>query len=142
MGLLSNECFAEIMFDSTNVGAYDRKRQARDTAVSAYIPRLNVFGKTCARIFLEPENADVPFVHHSDEVKYMSRLRNCLQKETDTETLELLCWCLCKPSDSNYLVRDTKTYERELDLVVCQRTKDQGFFLDGTISIFCCAARK
>lgn len=84
--------------------------------VFAYVCRKKAPERMCAGIFLAFENVDILFVRHSNELKCIGGLTDWFQKSTGTGTLDLPCCCVCKSSDSDYLVRDAEKYDQELDL--------------------------
>lgn len=45
-----------------------------------------------ADIFFGFEHVDMPVVRHIDEVEYVHKLCNYLQKRTDIDTLDLACF--------------------------------------------------
>lgn len=59
-------------------------------------------------MLLEFEHVDMPLVHHSEEVEFVSRLSDWLYKGTDRETLNLACCYRHKLFDSYYLVQDAE----------------------------------
>lgn len=77
---------------------------------------------------------DMQSVSHCDEVKYVRRPRDWLHEESNSGTLDLTCCRPCMPFDSYYLVQDAKEKRRALDLEGCQRTKDNWFLSDGSMS--------
>lgn len=93
-------------FDGSNAVVSDRNCRSCNTAEGAYVCRWEVFGGTYTRILFGTEHADMPFVRHIDEVKYVRRLSNCFQKGTYTGPLDLECCCFHKALDIYYLVHN------------------------------------
>lgn len=108
---------------------YDRNRRAYDTTVGAYVSWWKALGRTCAGIFFRFVHVDMPFVCYSDEVEYLRRLSDWLQKVSNSEKLDFACCCLRKPFYSYYLVQDAEEYVRKLDLEAQQRMKDDRFLV-------------
>lgn len=97
--------FVEMAMDGKHLVVYDQNHRASDTTVGAYVGQWMALGRAYAEKCFGLEHVNMPYVRHSDEVKNGSRLRDWLQKGIDTATLDLACFCLRKPFDSDYLVR-------------------------------------
>lgn len=79
--------------------------------VNAYVYRWKALGRTCAGILFRIKHLNRPLVGYSDEVEYVRRLSDLLQKGKDTGTLDLTECCLRKPFDSSYPMRDSEEYK-------------------------------
>lgn len=64
------------------------------------------------------------FVWDSGELAHVCRLNEWLEGNMGAN---IIPFCLWKPFDSYFSIRDVEEYRFELDLEVSQQTKDRGF---------------